>query len=31
MEPIERLQVALARERDRLALREIGATVVVPS
>ena len=31
MEPIERLQEALARESDRLALREIGATVVVPS
>jgi len=31
MEPIERVQEALARERDRLALRELGATVVIPS
>ena len=26
MEPIERIQEALAKERDRLALREIGET-----
>jgi L-ascorbate metabolism protein UlaG (beta-lactamase superfamily) len=31
MEPIERLQAALASESDRLALREIGETVVVRS
>lgn len=30
-EPIERAQAALAAERDRLALREIGETVVVPA
>jgi L-ascorbate metabolism protein UlaG (beta-lactamase superfamily) len=31
MEPIERIQAALASESDRLALREIGETVVVRS
>jgi L-ascorbate metabolism protein UlaG (beta-lactamase superfamily) len=31
MEPIERIQEALAQEHDRLALREIGQTVVIPS
>ena len=31
MEPIERIQQALAQEHDRLALREIGATVVIRS
>ena len=31
MEPIERIQQALAQEHDRLALREIGETVVVRS
>jgi L-ascorbate metabolism protein UlaG (beta-lactamase superfamily) len=31
MEPIERVQEALAKERDRLALREIGETVVIRS
>jgi len=30
-EPIERAESALAKERDRLALREIGQTVVIPS
>jgi L-ascorbate metabolism protein UlaG (beta-lactamase superfamily) len=30
MEPIERMQEALAKERDRLAVREIGETVVIP-
>jgi L-ascorbate metabolism protein UlaG (beta-lactamase superfamily) len=30
-EPIERTQQALAREEDRLALRDIGETVVVPA
>jgi L-ascorbate metabolism protein UlaG (beta-lactamase superfamily) len=29
MEPIERVQEALAEEQDRLALREVGATIVV--
>jgi L-ascorbate metabolism protein UlaG (beta-lactamase superfamily) len=29
-EPIERTQAALAQEQDRLAVREIGATVVMP-
>jgi L-ascorbate metabolism protein UlaG (beta-lactamase superfamily) len=29
MEPIERVQEALAKERDRLAVREIGETVVI--
>jgi L-ascorbate metabolism protein UlaG (beta-lactamase superfamily) len=29
MEPIERIQEALAKERDRLAIREIGETIVV--
>jgi L-ascorbate metabolism protein UlaG (beta-lactamase superfamily) len=29
MEPIERLQEALVHERERLALREIGETVVI--
>jgi L-ascorbate metabolism protein UlaG (beta-lactamase superfamily) len=31
MEPIERIQEALVQERDRLALREIGETIVVPA
>jgi len=31
MEPIERIQEALAKEHDRLALREIGETVVIQS
>ena len=31
MEPIERIQEALAKEHDRLALREIGETVVIRS
>jgi L-ascorbate metabolism protein UlaG (beta-lactamase superfamily) len=31
MEPIERIQEALAKEHDRLALREIGETVVLRS
>ena len=31
MEPIERIQEALIKERDRLALREIGETIVVRS
>ena len=31
MEPIERMQQALAQEHDRLALREIGETVVIRS
>ncbi|HEY7191267.1 MAG TPA: MBL fold metallo-hydrolase [Vicinamibacterales bacterium] len=31
MEPIERAQQALAREPERLALRELGETVVLPS
>jgi L-ascorbate metabolism protein UlaG (beta-lactamase superfamily) len=31
MEPIERIQQALAQEHDRLALREIGETVVIRS
>ena len=31
MEPIERIQEALAREQDRLAIREIGQTMVVPA
>jgi hypothetical protein len=31
MEPIERIQEALAGERDRLALGQIGETVVLPS
>ncbi len=31
MEPIERIQQALAKEHDRLALREIGETVVIRS
>jgi L-ascorbate metabolism protein UlaG (beta-lactamase superfamily) len=31
MEPIERIQEALLEERDRLAMREIGATIVLPS
>jgi L-ascorbate metabolism protein UlaG (beta-lactamase superfamily) len=31
MEPIERIQEALVKERDRLALREIGETIVVRS
>lgn len=30
-EPLERTQAALAREPDRLAVREIGQTVIVPS
>jgi L-ascorbate metabolism protein UlaG (beta-lactamase superfamily) len=30
-EPIERAESALAKERDRLALREIGQTGVIPS
>ena len=30
MEPIERAQQALAREPERLALREIGETIVIP-
>jgi L-ascorbate metabolism protein UlaG (beta-lactamase superfamily) len=31
LEPIERIQEALARERDRLAVREIGETIVIRS
>jgi L-ascorbate metabolism protein UlaG (beta-lactamase superfamily) len=31
MQPIERAQAALAQEADRLAIREIGQTVVIPS
>ena len=31
MEPIERIQEALAKEQDRLAVREIGETVVIRS
>jgi L-ascorbate metabolism protein UlaG (beta-lactamase superfamily) len=31
MEPIERIQEALVKERDRLAVREIGETIVVRS
>lgn len=31
MEPIERMREALAREQDRLAVREIGETVFIPS
>jgi L-ascorbate metabolism protein UlaG (beta-lactamase superfamily) len=31
MEPIERIQEALAKEHDRLAVRQIGETVVLPS
>jgi L-ascorbate metabolism protein UlaG (beta-lactamase superfamily) len=31
MEPIERIQEALAQERDRLGVRAIGETVVIPS
>jgi L-ascorbate metabolism protein UlaG (beta-lactamase superfamily) len=31
LEPIERAQAALAQEQDRLALREIGQTVVIPA
>ncbi len=31
MEPIERIQEALASEHDRLALRAIGETIVIPS
>jgi L-ascorbate metabolism protein UlaG (beta-lactamase superfamily) len=31
MEPIERLQEALVKESDRIALREIGTTIVIPS
>jgi L-ascorbate metabolism protein UlaG (beta-lactamase superfamily) len=31
MEPIERIQQALAKEHDRLALREIGETIVIRS
>ena len=30
MEPIERAQQALAREPERLALRELGETIVLP-
>jgi L-ascorbate metabolism protein UlaG (beta-lactamase superfamily) len=30
MEPIERVQEALAKEHDRLAIREIGETIVIP-
>ena len=30
MEPIERIQAALAREPERLALRQIGETAIVP-
>jgi hypothetical protein len=30
-EPIERTQAALAQEHDRLAIRQIGQTVVLPS
>jgi L-ascorbate metabolism protein UlaG (beta-lactamase superfamily) len=30
MEPIERTQAMLAKEQDRLAIREIGQTVVIP-
>jgi hypothetical protein len=29
MEPIERVQEALLEERDRLAVRQIGETVVI--
>jgi len=31
LEPIERTQAALSREQDRLALREIGQTLIIPS
>jgi L-ascorbate metabolism protein UlaG (beta-lactamase superfamily) len=31
LEPIERAQEALAQEQDRLALREIGQTIVIPA
>jgi len=31
MEPIERIQEALANEHDRLGVRVIGETVVIPS
>jgi L-ascorbate metabolism protein UlaG (beta-lactamase superfamily) len=31
MEPIERIQEALAKEQDRLAIREIGQTIVLPA
>jgi L-ascorbate metabolism protein UlaG (beta-lactamase superfamily) len=31
MEPIERIQEALAKEHDRLGVRAIGETVVIPS
>jgi len=31
MEPIERIQEALAKEHDRLAVRAIGETVVIQS
>jgi L-ascorbate metabolism protein UlaG (beta-lactamase superfamily) len=30
MEPIERIQEALAKEQDRVAIREIGQTIVLP-
>jgi L-ascorbate metabolism protein UlaG (beta-lactamase superfamily) len=30
MEPIERAQAALDAEQDRLAIREIGQTIVIP-
>jgi hypothetical protein len=29
MEPIERIQEALVKEQDRLAIREIGQTIVL--
>jgi hypothetical protein len=31
MEPIERIQEALAKEHGRLAIREIGETIVLQS
>jgi L-ascorbate metabolism protein UlaG (beta-lactamase superfamily) len=31
LEPIERAEAALARERERLAIREIGQTIVLPA
>jgi L-ascorbate metabolism protein UlaG (beta-lactamase superfamily) len=31
MEPIERIQEALAKEQDRLAMSAIGQTIVIPS
>jgi L-ascorbate metabolism protein UlaG (beta-lactamase superfamily) len=31
MEPIERTQAALAKEQERLAIRELGQTIVLPS